>query len=412
MKKMIFTVLLLTFLAITANARPQYSILQTYGTKCNTCHENNQGGGLRSAPGFLSRKDLALIKPEWLGLKGFFDNMSTSSFLNDMILTGMDTRIQEAQWKVPGKTTREWMLMQATPYLAIKPAEFIEFEGQYNVAMEINDRIESKKSMVYPGQQAYSYSMYLRPASYLPQLRVGYFQPTIGQKWDDHTMLIRQVPATKGRVALIPDDYAEFGAQLDYENYDWFGVSAGVFQATNLASSGQLSKRVAVVKDGRLSYDYSEKMTIVDSNSYSTVLRATLNPTLPYGLTGYAGGSFLLNRDFYIANGFLGIGMNDSWSLCAEWMQSYKEHNRLTNGFLVDLTYQVTESVLPFVRLEKSYVRDVADPHNIIKVNQYVLGAHINLLPYIDLLPEYRIYDTESVDGYASQFAFQIHVFY
>jgi len=44
--------------------------------------------------------------------------------------------------------------------------------------------------------------------------------------------------------------------------------------------------------------------------------------------------------------------------------------------------------------------------------NQYVFGSHIYLLPYIDLLPEYRIYDRGEVSGYSSQWTFQIHVFY
>jgi hypothetical protein len=399
MKKLIFTLFLLTFVAISLNARPQYSILQTYGTKCNGCHENTQGGGFRSAPGFLSRKDMSVINPSWIGLKGVFDAMSSNTVLNDVVMFGLDFRYQTAKWKYPGVTERRFMVMQATPYLAIKPFEWLEFEGYYNAGYDLEEK------MRYPGQQRAGGSMYIKPAEGMPTLRVGYFQPTIGQKWDDHTMLIRQAPGKEGRKPVIADDYQEWGAQVDYEALPWLGLSAGVFQAENLAST---MYKFAVKKDLN-KFDYKN---VVDSGSYSTVLRASFHPELPMGLTAYGGGTMMFNGDYLITNVFGSLGISETFSICAEYLRSEKKDSRLTMAYLFDVTYQLSESVLPFARLERSIVKEADDRGLPAYTNQYVFGAHINILPFIDLLPEYRIYDREHVDGYSAQWAFQIHVFY
>jgi len=39
-----------------------------------------------------------------------------------------------------------------------------------------------------------------------------------------------------------------------------------------------------------------------------------------------------------------------------------------------------------------------------------VLGAHVFVLPYVEIRPEYRIVDTD--DFRSTRYAFQLHLFY
>ncbi|TAL69728.1 MAG: hypothetical protein EPN82_03670 [Bacteroidetes bacterium] len=404
MKKIFIYPILLTVCLTIAFARPQYSILQSFGTKCIGCHYNTQGGGVRTQPGWLSRKDISLIPVSGIGLQEFYDALSTNTVSNEAVTFGTDFRWQDARWPVIG---RDDMVMQFTPYLILQPTNWLGFEGFYNIAYDI------AKDKRFVGQNPYAFSMYLRPSEKLPSLRVGYFQPTIGTKYDDHTILIREVTGfarsstfndvkkykRPGTIPLIPDDYAEWGAQLDYEALDWLGLSAGIFRADNLAGLTTVNKTGTPVP-------------VVDSGSYSTVLRAFITPpTLIDGITTFLGGTYFINKDYYISSAFLNIGLTEKLSLMTEYMRSEKKDCRFTQNVMAEVTYAVTDAVLPFIRAERGQTKYKIENHPFY-TNQFVFGAHINLLPYIDLLPEYRIYNSEQVEGYARQWTFQVHVFY
>jgi hypothetical protein len=319
-----------------------------------------------------------------------------------MITVGLDTRIQSARWGgLTDKSERETMLMQASPYLVIQPVSWFYAEGFYNFAYEI------ETSKRYPGQESYAFSGNFKFGDNLPTLRAGYFQPTIGTKYDDHTLLIRQI-AGNSRMPLIPDDYAEWGAQVDYEALKIdkvsFGLSAGVFDSKNMLKLPPMTD-----KNGK-------NVTVVDTNSISTVLRLGIYPELGHGINAFAGGYYLFNGDYSISGAFLNIGLVDKICLMTEYMRSDKKDVRLTQNFLTELSYQVYEWGIPFVRYERAqtanYNENVSGATYPYYTNQYVFGAHIFLLPYIEFLPEYRIFDREHVDGQFSQWAFQIHFFY
>jgi hypothetical protein len=411
MKKVTFFVLLSFLVASSAFARPQYSILQSFGTKCTGCHVNVQGGGARTNPGFYSRKEISLIDPSWIGLSGFYEPL-TNSFLDDMVTVSLDFRYQNAKWGAPHNSKRDGMVMQFSPAIAITPFDWLTAEGFLNVGYFI------EKEKRYGAQQPGAGSLIVKPWSDLPSLRVGYFQPPIGQKWDDHTILLRNVTNNQGRKPLIPDDYAELGAQLDYEALDWLSASVGVFSAQNLAGLN-----IQLDRSDPNSASRTSKVAFVDSNSVSTVLRGVISPPEFLGLTAFGGGEILINRDLYISSLFVNFGMQGMFSVMTEYMRSQKKDSRLTMNFLVDVTYQLTESVLPYVRLERGITKEVPTYNATTRqytndapyyVNQYVIGAHINLLPFIDLLPEYRIFDREDpkYSGTQNQWAFQLHIFY
>lgn len=382
------------FFGVGLFARPQYSILQTYGAKCSACHINIQGGGVRTTGGWLSRKDISLIKPEWIGLKSFFDAITAqNSFLNDKILFGFDTRVQSARWPVgPGSSQRDYMLMQASPYIVVIPFNWIWFEAFYNISYEL------EKSKRYPAQQPYAFSLYLKPFENLPSLRAGFFQPPIGQKWDDHTFFVRSAIGQAGKHYIVPDDYADWGVQLDYENISWLSLSAGVFSGKNLSKLTSLDAK-------------SKTIPIVDSNSFGLALRGMYIPEFIEVINSYIGGSFYLNDDYYITSAFFGAGLSDRVSVIGEYVRSEKKDSRLTLSFLADITYQLTDSFLPFIRAERSILKD-KDQNKPIYATGLTFGSHIILLPSLDLLIEYRILNREHLEGYSAQWAFQIHFYY
>ena len=54
----------------------------------------------------------------------------------------------------------------------------------------------------------------IQPSFKLPRLRIGYFQPSIGVRYDDHTAVVRQIAEGSGPRSLIAPNYAEVGAEL------------------------------------------------------------------------------------------------------------------------------------------------------------------------------------------------------
>lgn len=103
---------------VFAKATPHYSMLS--GNKCVNCHYNYSGGGLRTNLGWYSKKDIALIKPEYIKSTAAFNAIDQ---LNDLFKGyasfGDDFRYFTYR---PGGLTlgdRSYMLMQWTPTLAV-----------------------------------------------------------------------------------------------------------------------------------------------------------------------------------------------------------------------------------------------------------------------------------------------------
>lgn len=442
MKKFILMVFAFGLLTYVGNSRAQYSILQTFGTKCENCHYNTQGGGVRNNPGWLSRKDIALLSPSKLGIGKAFDNLFASNqIFNDKVTVGLDFRLQNGLWTIGSKkeqttenikqtftTERNTMIMQLTPYLIVEPSSWISFEGLYNIAYELDERH-------YPGQVPTQWSINLKPAevfsglsNYLPSLRMGYFQPTLGTKYDDHTLLIHRVINSGDQYArpLKPDDYAEWGMQLDYQKISWLGLSAGIFQSRNIATSLSTKLYNPVATEYAKMWD---KGKLVTGDYASLVGRVSIHPNVGGGINTFMGAMMLYNgplksnRDpneayFRFVDLFFHIGLSDKVALMTEYTNSYKQYSRSTNNFLIELDYQIMDAINVFVRAERATTTQPQFDENnqyldkVTAANQFVIGTHIFPFPFIDILPEYRIYRSEEFLGTQSGFAVQLHVFY
>ncbi|HOK14310.1 MAG TPA: hypothetical protein PL149_09700 [Candidatus Kapabacteria bacterium] len=424
MKRVLITCVMLFLIFEIANARPQYSILQSFGTKCQNCHIAPNIGLQRNMSGWMSFSDVALIKPEDLGINPVYDAIRESNTLfTDEVTFGLDFRYQSARWPTtknkivvydnlfdpnikdtipytdPYGTKRDNMLMILTPYLTITPVDGVIIEGSYNFAYEI----ENKKR--YPGQTPYTASIILHPFDKLPSLRIGMVQATIGTDWDDHTVMTRQVVTKTLTPPTIPCDYFELGAILDYEPFEWADISLGVFDSKNLSEMTN-----GFVKDNTLSG--LAKVTLHPPD-FGTGLTSFLGATHFFNSTlKMDGGIYFGNRYLTASSIFFHFGVPGKFAVMTEYMRTELSQRRITNNFTVEFNYQVIEPAYAYLRLERGNTEMKTAGNAKYHANRYTLGAKIFLLPYIALIPEYKIFDREHVDKFNSQFAFQLHIFY
>jgi hypothetical protein len=364
-------------------ALPQFSLLT--GNRCINCHVTTQGSGLRNELGWYSMSDVGLIDTTFPGLAG----VETNTFFDGMLLAGLDFRLQRIRSHKSADAESKIFPMQAAVHLAVLPTTWLTVEGSYNVG-------DRKR---YNGQQSWSGSAIVQPGFSWPELRAGFFQPSIGMRYDDHTMLVRQVAGADG-VPLIAPNFAEWGAEISYNSLKWLTVTAGAFDAGSLAENQVTGK------------DSLQHSLVTDRNTPSVLGRVVFWPRLfENRVPMYAGASLLANGDFSLANVFAGVGLLDNVSLMAEYAHSSKKELRATNNFSVDVNWQALDALMVYVRGERGVTTLTALPQETeVYTNQIVIGTQIFVLPFVELRPEYRWVDTEAFTS--TRYAVQLHLFY
>jgi hypothetical protein len=375
----------LTLFPFKTFAIPQFSLLT--GNKCLNCHVNNQGGGLRNELGWYASQGTGLLKPENVGL-GFINELESNAYYDGLLTLGIDTRFQAARSHKSPEAERKYFPMQVALYAAVKATDWATVEGSYNAG-----------PIRYSGQKSYTASLLLQPTFTWPQLRVGFFQPSIGMRYDDHTMLVRQIAGADGR-SLIAPNYAEPGAEITYDALKWATFSLGAFGANSLAEN--------TVQD-----EAGEQISIIEDKKNPSLLgRIIFWPRLfENSVNTYVGASVLNNGDFSLMNFFGGVGLTDNVSVMGEYAISNKKDLQKTANASVEVTYQIIPPLLAYVRAERGTTTVTATAlEQETYSNQYVVGAQIFPFPFIELRPEYRILDTERFKS--SRYAVQLHVFY
>ncbi len=395
--KILLGLSLLVLLLITPesiDAKPQYTYL--FGKDCKSCHLRPSGGGIRDYFGFSSRNDVSLIDTEMIGLMEFFEAMQESnSVMDDMLSYGLDLRYQSLR-RGSVDSEREILLMQASPAISFAPTDDLVFEGVYNFAMNYADELK------YPGQQSWIASVIYSPSEDLPSIRLGHFQPSVGVKYDDHTMLVRQSLSATHPSPLLPIDLADYGAELNYNPAEWVNLRAGVFRSKNMSEIG-------------LSDASSRPIPLVDKDKITTALRVSFwDRYFERLLNMELGVSYLFNDDFNMAGVFLGSGITGEISLIAEIMLSDKKDIRKTRNISLMATYVLTEAILLEARAERGFTQQMnaGEDASQYYASQYVLAAQIYLLPFIEIRPEYRIYDRDIASSYQSRWTVQLHLYY
>ena len=371
----------------SAHSLPQFANLK--GLKCINCHINAQGGGLRNFRGLSSFRHTSLLKPEKIGLEGLYErDLKTNNIFNERLNIGTDIRIQSFRSHDSEDAIRKFIPMQAAIYSSFRLTDLFQVEGSYNFGPKR-----------FFGQQKWTASVHIQPRYSFTQLRIGYFQPSIGTLYDDHTSLARMVGGAY-ETSLIPPNYAETGAELTYNGKRWLSLTTGLYRAHSLAENfvtNKDRKQISLIKNK-------------DNPSVLNRIEFRRNNIRQY-INANAGMSYLVNGDFSLLNLFSGVGIDDKISILAGYAYSNKKDLRKTKNATLDITYKLLDSLLLYIRSERgitnSYLRESK-----IKTytNQGVAGIQIFILPYIELRPEYRFADTEQYRS--TRYALQLHVFH
>ena len=373
-------IILLAVAAIVApaggslSALPRFSLLT--GTRCSACHFNPQGSGIRNELGWSTMNRVGLISPESVGLDSLFANDETNTYFDGVLTFGIDARLQMAKLGAPPNAERKIIPMQLAPALAVQPFEWLTAYGTYNFG-----------PARYPGQTNFDAAVMVQPDITLPSLRLGYMQPSIGIRHDDHTMFVRR-DAAGYRTPLIPPNYNELGAEINYEGLRWLTVNAGAYSAHNLAKKSEL---------------------FLDSTKPAMLARVVLWPQLlDEGINGMAGGSFYGNQDFRMLNGFAGFGLADKATVYGEGSFFKNAAGRIIRNMMIQSTYQLAQ----WVNLEWRYEWGLSEHPSTgpFYAHSFVIGSEFFLFPYLELRPEYRYVETS--DYTLGQYALQIHAFY
>jgi len=379
------------------SSKPSYSMLS--GNRCLNCHITPNGGGLRNQLGVYSKEDASLISPESIGLKNFysvFKSAQEEAAEEHSLYFGLDSRFQSLKWGAGSDRfkifDRKIFMMQLTPYIAYYPFEWMSVNAQYNLA-ELTGNL-------YRAQKSWSAGINIQPDFDYPKLRIGYIQPSIGGRHDDHTLLIRQTAGQFGAYPYLPPDYTEWGAEMSYNYYKWFSATVGAFMSQSMSEN--------IVKNKS-----NTNIPLVGKNIIFKLARLEFFPRFFDGMLNLNfGGSYYTGGDFNMFNLFFNAGITDKIALLAEYATTNKNELRTTDNFLIELDYQVLPSIILFARAEKANTKENLSETLSWTTYQYVIGANIYLLPYLDIKPEYRIYDRAHVESSTAQYTLQIHFYY
>lgn len=378
----------------TALALPQFSLLS--GNRCSNCHVNTQGSGLRTNLGWYSYMDVSMIPREGSFLSGLYAGDESNQFLNNKLTVGMDLRVQNTRSFYDSAAPRVTFPMQANLYAAYEFAPELLVEGSYNLA-SLRQAPNSDITVKYPGQRAGTLSAIFKPSDSLPALRVGFFRPSIGLRWDDHTTFVNSYVTTSSRQALFAPMWAEFGAELSYETLKWLTIQAGVFGSSSLSD--------LKFSDGK------ELFPAFSGNAPTYTGKIMVWPrAFDDKLNMFAGVSGLVNYNLGVVNAWAGIGITDLLALQAEFAHVERVGVLIANNVTAELMVQVWSPLLPYVRFEHGATTQ-AQISGTATVNSIILGAQMFPIPYVELRPEYRIWDT-ILPGYTSRWNLQLHIFY
>lgn len=267
----------------TTEALPKFSTRQ--GAKCQSCHINPTGKGMRSTFG-------ATYGREELTLPTFKDQTDLDEFspsLNDFFTIGMDYR-----------TLFFYQEQNST-------SSFFQMQGDLYLDLRLN-----KKFRIYFDKGLYSGFEVFGLAKVLPldgYIKIGNFVPAYGLKMDDHNLFIRNGPyfPINPAIASYPQGLGfgqgseDTGLELGF-NPSIFTVNIGLFNGRKggIAGTGGTKNKTLVVRA-----DMNMQTDLINFNLGGSVYHLPATGTA--GKTQLWGGFGVLS----IANNFTLLGEID-----------------------------------------------------------------------------------------------------
>ncbi len=370
-----------------AGAVPQMSLLS--GAPCSTCHVSPGGGGLRNEIGWYTAAEWGAITYEDMGLDALA--FESNTFADGYVAFGYDARVQ---WVRAGRPPATDVLpelitipMQIQPGLAVYPLDWLTLYGSYNVGPKTYGGAFCDPH--FDGQECFEAAVLVDADPDYPALRAGMISPSHGINHDDHTLLYFS-SALDHRRPLLPPNHADLGAELGYQPTSWLRADAGTYLPRNLELAAQ-----APGLD-------------VDLDPVSYLGRVSFMPQiLDAGLNSWVGVSVYGSGEFRHDIAFLGLGLNDVAALQFEASRFARAEESGWSAF-VEGTGQVVTWLHLLARAEVAHAKRGAARREVV---QYVFGAQIFPVPYLELRPEYRLVEVK--DEYLlGQVTLQVHQFF
>jgi hypothetical protein len=338
------------------------------GAKCQSCHINPSGGGMRNAFGAqFGREELPV--PAWSEDSGLED---LAKLLPSFLGVGADFRTLYVVRQIPDSTGKS----------ATLDNEFFQMQGDIDFSLRV-----AKKVSLYLSKGLYSGFEVFGLFNLLPyngHIKIGKFVPNYGLKMDDHTAFIRMYTgfsASVGRPEITGIEAAVAPGPMT--------IAGGVYNATDgFGATGGSQKAYLGRAEGI--FDLGKKVFF---GLGANVFRRE-----------QAGGSVTLSGAF----GSLGMGR---FTLIGEgdFVSTAIPTRTITGALLyVEANYAVVDGV----QLKAAY--DFYDPDKDVKsgsTSRYSLGAEFFPIGGVEVRPVYRFIIEDPVDVKNNEFDLVFHIY-
>jgi hypothetical protein len=376
-----------SFLIVCSNylrATPEFALWSD--NRCSKCHVASSGGGIRNDFGGSFGRESAIFSYSDIGLTSDNKQLTNNSFFDNKLFIGGDLRFQFIRsHKVENPVTR-LIPMQATISAAVNFPRWLILEGQYNFGR-----------LVFLGQRSWAASLMFKPSDDLPSLRIGFFQPSLGIRDCDMTSLDRRIAATDGTESLIPPDYAEWGAEIDYEAFDWITLNTGIFDSEGLSQLQLFGGQLPLLPL---------------KHNPSFIARIVLYPSwlIEFLPEMYIGASSLINGDFIYNNYFTGFALQEDIHLYFKYAQTNLPYTRTTNNMIFGAMYMPFRGLFLGARCEYGDTELIFYNGKVpLKTWQLVYNSKAFILPSLEFIPELRYVDCPEYRSW--RWVFQFHIY-
>lgn len=387
------------FFAFELFSTPEFAFWT--GNKCSKCHINPQGGGVRTEFGWKFLRDASYFPIGNETIQKIYNLFDKEKYAYDLNIGadtankttfpngfafGYDFRFQTARSHKTELAKRKIFPMEAGFYISITPSSLLNLNAQYNLGR-----------IVFQGQDNWMASTNLDFGGVFPSLRVGKFQPSVGIRDCDMTSFDRRIASIDGTSTLFPPDYSEFGAELSFNKLEFVDLFLGAFHSRFL-SKVTIFGNIPIVSSKNPSFTAK---TIFYLPLFEDIVTHSL-----------LGSSILVNGSFIYSSSFIGLGLFEDFVVYGELATSSLKNLRKTTNWIIKAYYVLTRGVIPFTRIEFGKTDLQITPENHWKINnkQAILGVKIFLIPYIEIITEYRYLKT--VEHESIRWALQIHLYY
>jgi hypothetical protein len=380
MKRITLFLFLFLFTVSISDALPKFATRQ--GAKCQSCHINPTGKGMRSTFGSTyGREELTMTT-----YKEETDIEEFSPMLNDFFTVGMDYR-----------TLFYYREQNST-------SSFFQMQGDLYLDLRLNKkfRIYLDKGL-YSGFEAFGLAKVLPLEGYI---KIGNFIPSYGLKMDDHNLMIRSGPffPLNTDATYLARGYAtglNFGQGSEDTGLE-FGFSPGILSLQVSVMNGRKgglagtagSKNKAVVARGDVNISTDLVNFSVGGSFYNLPNSATPGKTRLMG-------------------GFGVVSLANNLTLLGEFdrMTSYNTAlKQEVNGTI--LYTEANYMIVNGVDLKLGY--EFYDPNLDQKdgsITRFTIGAELFPLTGVEVRPLYRISQEKPKDAKNNEFHMMFHFY-